>query len=294
MRKLLLPILLFAAFPLLYAQCPNLDFSYHDFSNWKCYISDSWATGQTCYDSLQWKYVTPAVDGRHTIMSDIYAVDERTCDNGMSPLQLPLVPDGYRYSARIGNPNTGSDAESIRYRIAVDSTNYWVTVRYAAVLEIAQHWDERESPRFGIRFQDTAGKPLPVGNLELSVKDTAQLIKCYGVYWKDWDELGVNLAQWIGQTVELVIYAMDCGKGGHYGYGYAVCECGTNKPTLIYCQRSQKAILEAANGYKSYVGRTVAEMCWILCAKFHCKCRRLTHPIIAFTQIHWGFRIRWL
>ena len=47
MRKLLLPILLFAAFPLLHAQCPNLDFSYRDFTNWKCYISDSWATGQS-------------------------------------------------------------------------------------------------------------------------------------------------------------------------------------------------------------------------------------------------------
>ena len=186
-------------------------------------------------------------------MSDIFADDPRTCNNGMSPsLSLPLVPDGFTCCARIGNPGTGSCADAIRYAIMVDSSNYWVTVHYAAVLELANHVDEMES-RFGIRFQDTAGKPLPVGNLEFSIKDTARMIKCGKVYWTEWEDLGVNLSAWMGQTVELVIYAMDCGKSGHYGYGYAVCECGTNKPTLTYCQRSQNAILEAANGYKSYV-----------------------------------------
>lgn len=252
MRKLLLPILLFAAFPLLRAQCPNLDFSYRDFTNWRCYISDSWATGQTCYDSLQWKYVTPAIDGRHTIMSDIFADDPRTCNNGMSPsLSLPLVPDGFTCCARIGNPGTGSCADAIRYAIMVDSSNYWVTVHYAAVLEFANHVDGMES-RFGIRFQDTAGKPLPVGNLDFSVKDTARMIKCGMVYWTKWEDLSVNLSAWIGQTVELVIYAMDCGKNGHYGYGYAVCECGSPKGNVRYCNNSSIAELSAPTGCRSY------------------------------------------
>ena len=252
-RIVLLIIWLFAAFPLLRAQCPNLNFSYRDFTNWKCYISDSWATGQTCYDSLQWKYVTPAIDGRHTIMSDIFADDPRTCNNGMSPsLSLPLVPDGFTCCARIGNPGTGSCADAIRYAIMVDSSNYWVTVHYAAVWELQTGHTEKESSRLGIRFQDTAGKPLPVGNLEFSIKDTARMIKCGMVYWTKWEDLSVNLSAWIGQTVELVIYAMDCGKNGHYGYGYAVCECGSPKGNVRYCNNSSIAELSAPTGCRSY------------------------------------------
>ncbi|MBR4491800.1 MAG: hypothetical protein IKO98_03995, partial [Bacteroidales bacterium] len=133
----------------------------------------------------------------------------------------------------------------------VDSSNYWVTVHYAAVLELANHVDEMES-RFGIRFQDTAGKPLPVGNLEFSIKDTARMIKCGMVYWTEWEDLGVNLSAWMGQTVELVIYAMDCGKSGHYGYGYAVCECGSPKGNVRYCNNSSIAELSAPTGCRSY------------------------------------------
>ena len=253
MRKLLLPILLFAAFPLLRAQCPNLDFSNGDFTNWKCYISNSgYSNGKTCYDSLKWTLCQQAVDGRHTIMSDIYDVDWATCNGDTARNEhLPLVPDGFRYSARIGNNGTGSNAESIRYPLRVDSSNYWVAVHYAAVLEFSNHVDDREA-RFGVRFQDTAGNLLPVGNVDLSIKDTASMIYCYRVYWKDWDVLGVNLSPWIGQTVEIVIYAADCGHNGHCGYGYAACECGSLKGNVRYCRNSNTAELSAPWGYRSY------------------------------------------
>ncbi|MBO4403229.1 MAG: hypothetical protein J5792_06080, partial [Bacteroidales bacterium] len=247
--------------PLLHAQCPNLDFSSHSFTGWKCYISNSCYLDSigiihrnTHYDSLKWTLCSTAVSGRHTIMSDIYNVDPNTCDT-VSYKQLLLVPDGFRYCARIGNDNVGSDAESIRYRLAVDSSNCWVTVHYAAVLQLMNHAADEE-PRFGIRFQDTTGKQLPVGNMELSVKDTASMIKCgdsyYSAYWKDWDVLGVNLSPWIGQTVEIIIYAMDCSQNGHFGYGYAVCGCGRPEGNVRYCTGASVAELSAPQGYHYY------------------------------------------
>ncbi|MBO7625298.1 MAG: hypothetical protein J6S82_08360, partial [Bacteroidales bacterium] len=241
--------------PLLHAQCPNpnLDFSYGNFTGWQCYISNSgYSNGNTCYDSLTWTLCPQAVNGRHTIMSDIYDVDPHTCNGDTAGNELlPLVPNGFRYSARIGNSNTGAEAESIRYRLAVDSSNYWVTVHYAAVLEFSNHVDDREA-RFGVRFQDTAGNLLPVGNVDLSIKDTASMIHCYKVYWKDWDMLGVNLSPWVGQTVEIVIYAADCGLYGHFGYGYAVCECGILKSDVRYCQNDSIAVLSVPEGCRSY------------------------------------------
>ena len=253
MRRLLTGFVLLSVWCGLHAQCPNLDFSCHNFTNWKCYISNSgYSNGKTCYDSLKWTLCQQAVDGRHTIMSDIYDVDWATCNGDTARNELlPLVPDGFRYSARIGNNGTGSNAESIRYPLRVDSSNYWVAVHYAAVLEFSNHVDDREA-RFGVRFQDTAGNLLPVGNVDLSIKDTASMIYCYRVYWKDWDVLGVNLFPWIGQTVEIVIYAADCGHNGHCGYGYAACECGSLKGNVRYCRNSNTAELSAPWGYRSY------------------------------------------
>ena len=252
-RIILSAILTLALLPLLRAQCPNLDFSYGNFTGWQCYISNSgYSNGNTCYDSLTWTLCPQAVNGRHTIMSDIYDVDPHTCNGDTAGNELlPLVPDGFRYSARIGNSNCGAEAESIRYRLAVDSSNCWVVVHYAAVLELKNHADEMES-RFGIRFQDTAGRLLPVGNLDLSLNDTVRMINCYGVYWTDWNALGVNLSPWIGQTVEIVVYAADCGRTGHFGYGYAVCECCSPKGNVRYCRNSSSAELSAPLGYHSY------------------------------------------
>ena len=231
---------------------PNLDFSSGDFTGWKCYIASSFKTTISCYDSLSWTPLAQASEGRHTIMTDIYGTDENTISTP-SGKTLALIPDGYSFSARIGNSGTVSQAEAIRYTLTVDSQNCYITVHYAAVLCFGYHVAEKES-RFGIRIQDTTGKPLPVGNMELSIGDWAQLIErdAY-IRWKDWDAWGADLSPWIGQKVELVIYAADCGNGGHFGYGYAVCECGPGKSYLTYCQHNKTAILEAPFGYASYL-----------------------------------------
>lgn len=240
-----------ALLPMLHAQCPNIDFSSRNFANWKCYVSNSNELSCNYYDSLEWKLAASPVNGRHTIITDVNGTDSNTCD------KLQLVPEGFSQCARIGNNAIMCDAECIRYSFVVDSSNYRVLVHYAAVLELASHVAEKES-RFGIRFQDTTGKQLPVGSLELSAGSVSKMTNCNvnavgnGVYWKDWDVMRVDLSPWMGRVVELVVYSMDCGHSGHFGYGYVLCESCSENLEFKYCSDERIAHLTAPDGYDTY------------------------------------------
>ena len=72
---------------------PNLDFSYGNFTGWQCYISNSgYSNGNTCYDSLTWTLCPQAVNGRHTIMSDIYDVDPHTLNARAEDIEKVITP----------------------------------------------------------------------------------------------------------------------------------------------------------------------------------------------------------
>ncbi len=236
-------------FPLLHAQYPNLDFSNGDFSNWKCYQANSCEKEANEYDFFLFISIPATFSERHTIITDIHAKDKNACSD------LALVPNGYDRCARLDNDTWGGNATSIRYTFTVDSSCYCFLIHYAAVLEFAHHESYKES-RFGIRFQDTSGSMLPVNCTEVCIADTFQMTRCgERVYWKDWDVLFANLFPWIGKTVELVIYSSDCGSGGHFGYGYALCEAIPAQLHQYYCSEEQIIRLTAPDGFAAYEWR---------------------------------------
>ena len=86
--------------------CPNANFSMGNFSNWVGY------TGS---------YSNPAasvgiVGGRHTIIS-APGVDPFSCGG------LQMIPPGSSSSARLGNSNTGAEAEKLTYNLLVSPQN---------------------------------------------------------------------------------------------------------------------------------------------------------------------------
>ena len=109
----------------------------------------------------------------------------------------------------------------MRYTLSVDSSNYYLKIPHAFVCEGTKNRKEEFGPRFGVRFQDTTGKLLPVGVKEISVADSARMSYCKekGGYWTDWEVWGFSLKPWIGQRVVMVIYAMGSSDTLHLGYG---------------------------------------------------------------------------
>ena len=237
-----------------HASCPNLDFSFRNFQNWVCQTANSLNIKNTAYSALTWTGDT-AIPGRHTIMTDIHGVDSNTCDS-VPNVRLALVPDGFIQSARIGNSRNGGDAECIKYTMTVDSSNALFFLHFAVVMEDPLHY-EAIQPRFGMRIQDTSGNLLTKcpGNWYEVLPETGIFgFNSCGTYirWRDWTTLGVNLLPLCGQKIQIVLYATDCGTGGHFGYAYVVGECQPMSIEVQFCAQSTVARLTAPKGFQSY------------------------------------------
>nr|MBP7103238.1 hypothetical protein [Bacteroidales bacterium] len=261
-RKIILTLLLvFACKHYTQAQigssCPNLNFNQGNFTNWVCKTSNSSGVGNTAYSYLTWSGSLP-VSGRHTIMTDIYAYDNHTC-NGTPNTKLALVPDGFNQSARIGNDYTMYEADAIIYQMTVDSNNALFLLHYAVVFDDPSHTAEA-SPYFELRIQDVNGNLLNIPDnryLIVTGNNIPGFKYCSSnILWKDWSTVGINLLPLLGQTIYIVIATADCGYGGHFGYGYAVGECRPMEINLQYCcPGGSIARLEAPDGFVSYVWR---------------------------------------
>lgn len=237
--------------------CPNIDFSMRNFTNWVCQTANSAGSGNTAYNSLTWTGMA-AVNGRHTIITDIYGVDTRTC-NGSPNAQLSLVPDGFNQCAKVGDENIGANAENIRYRMAIDTANSLLLLHFAVVFEDPGH-SASEQPRFEMRIQDTTGKLLNVGCSSYNVTSGGGIPgfqTCNSSpHWRDWTTVGVSLLGLVGQKIDIVFASADCSQSGHYGYSYMVGECQPMTIEVQFCEGSNVARLTAPAGFTSYIWTT--------------------------------------
>ena len=237
--------------------CPNLDFSFKNFQNWICQISSSSGLSNTAYSALTWSGMA-AVDGRHSIMTDIFETDSRTCNGPEPNTELALVPEGFNQSAKIGNEGTGYMAECIKYNMTIDSNNALLLLHFAVVFQDPSH-ESAIQPRFEMRIQDTNGNLLNVpcnSYLVVSGAGISGFNDCGSdVRWRDWTTVGVSLLALMNQKIQIVFASADCGAGGHYGYSYMVGECQPMSIDVQFCEGSNVARLTAPIGFTSYTWR---------------------------------------
>ncbi len=146
---------------------------------------------------------------------------------------LMTIPPCELYSVRLGNWNTGAEAESIAYDFAVDTTDADILLlKYAAVLEDPSH-SSSEQPRFdfelldqnGNRIDPTCGYASFIANASLGWHNTNSVL------WKDWTYVGFDVSAYHGQTVRVRLTTYDCSQSGHYGYAYFTLNC--KKRTIV-------------------------------------------------------------
>lgn len=241
---LLLATFLFA--PKLIAQntCPNSDFSMNNFTNWQG------RTGSCCPINLP---TAGIVAGRHTIMTGA-GTDPQTGGG------LPVVPPGYTASARVGNNGTGAQGDGLSYTInvATDSSNALFLYSYAVVLEDPGH-TPAEQPRFEIQVRDQFGNVIPCTFFQVSAgAGIPGFVNNGMVRWKPWEQVGVDLSPYIGQTVTIEVRTGDCSQFGHYGYAYISAECRPMKLSVTYCENDGSASVTAPSGFVGYTWNTGA------------------------------------
>jgi len=236
----------------------NLDFSLGNFTNWTGY---TWR-----YSTEHPSFTTSPVQGiiarRQTIMSDTTEYDINT------GYALRKIPTGYKYSARLGDEIVSTDAwdsrcweQSLRYTLAVDSSNSLLILRFAMVLQYIASHREVDEPRFRLNLYDSQGNTIPDCS-NYDVYATSKKVKGFQIYqpsgsslpvmWRDWTTVGVNLLKFIGQTVTVEFMSADCAETYHYGYAYFLAECQPMYIKVKYCSADTAARLIAPEGFEKY------------------------------------------
>lgn len=211
-----------------------------------CFVANERVGGNHSVAQLTWKnaiiddgYASKA--SRHTIHYAHDEYDPRTCGG------LRTVPEGELASVRLGNWDTGSEAERIEIKFHVDAkVNPVLLLKYAVVLQKPNDGCN-PNPGFLLRILDERGylvsdcasadfdfKKAAEADWEMCDRDhaTGNLTE---VRWKDWTTVGVNLAEFDGQDLTIQLTTYDCGAGGHYGYAYFTLGCSDGQLSGMSC-----------------------------------------------------------
>jgi len=225
------------------AQCNNVDFELGNFTGW------SGTTGTCCPINLPNNGI---VVGRHTIMTGA-GTDPNTCNN------VPVVsPTGGNYSARLGNPINGAQAEGLNYTFTVSASSALFTYQYAVVFQDPGHIAS-DQPRFETQIVDAAGNIIPCTHyMVTAASNLSGFQTCNSgvvpVVYRNWTTVGVDLTAYIGQTLTAQFKTGDCNLGGHYGYAYIDgISCQPMDLTVLYCVGQDSAILSAPAGFATYL-----------------------------------------
>ena len=166
---------------------------------------------------------------RHVVNTASAGYDPRTGN------RLRIVPVGESASVRLGNPSTGSQAESISYTYTVDTNNYdLLFLKYAAVLQDPGH-PQSQQPRLTLEILNTNNQQINPSCTYANFYASQSLgWNTFGnVVWKDWTTVGVDLSQYHGQTIKVRMTTYDCNYSGHYGYAYIILSCGKKSVSLL-------------------------------------------------------------
>lgn len=227
---------------------PNLDFEQGDFTNWNLF------TGTATTTPIVWTPVATPVVPRHTIISRLTS---GTDPYGGFP---ESCPNGSAFCVRLGNNQSGRQAERITYTYSIPATvsTFSMIFNYAVVLQNPNHTIP-EQPRFTAKITDVStGLSIPCVDFDFAATASLPGFRHSAidpsVIYKGWTPITINLSAYIGRTIQLEFTANGCTLGAHFGYAYV--DVNTNCNGAIagttICQGDNSITLTAPFGFESY------------------------------------------
>ena len=164
---------------------------------------------------------------------------------------LSTIPKGDSISIRLGNSNTGAEAESITFDYIVDIDNPILMLKYAAVMENPDHTPDLQ-PRLRLEVLNSNGTPIDPACTSFDFIASADLgwNTVGSILWKDWTNIGVDMSPYSGQHVKIRLTNYDCQPGAHFGYAYITLGCSPKKITTTSCGNVTKMNLQAPSGFE--------------------------------------------
>ena len=224
-----------------------------DYSNLSsCYVTATYGTfGNPYLNTGIVDMGSGSANSRHTVHSNANERDPRTNN------QLRTVPLGYSSSVRLGNWNTGAQAESITYEYEVDTTvSDLLILKYAAVLQDPDHPSNRQ-PRFSFKIIDEQGFDINntcysanfIASGSLGWNTSGDSWSPNYVLWKDWTTVGIDLTPLHGQTIYIRLASYDCADQEHFGYAYFVFDCAHKTLMSTNCGSDVENTFTAPEGF---------------------------------------------
>ena len=244
--------------------------NYLDLSNAKCYVNNPNNSPNNTLTYNDFLPVQPvdkgpsAIGSRHTVHFDRNELEPRTGN------MAKTIPDGELASVRLGNWDSGDEAERIEFSFAVDTIKYPVLLlKYMPILEAPGHADH-ENPRFkldilinGKSIGECGQADFNANNVmngsqlkpeaviqgwHLTPKAVAQTSD--DVVWKDWTTVGVNLRSkdYEGKILTARLTTHDCTFSVHSGYAYFTLGCSDGKLKGMKCGEINETF-EAPDGF---------------------------------------------
>lgn len=254
------------------AQMPaNLNFSAGNFSNWTTWTGASTEGPSSSSSVVMTLPVSGApvggvAPGPSSLVKSRHAITTGSDTDYYAGFPI-VCPAGTGTSARIGNDQTGAEADRIRYHIHVPATSssYNIQYQYAVVFEDPGH-AQNQQPSFQVIAYDSAtGAIIPGANNMYIAKylmpgfnprfNPLTMAFDSSIIWLPWTAGTANLSGMGGKTVILECTALDCSPSGHWGYGYFdVTSVQDSLTTWLrsYNTAGDSVTLEGPAGFKSY------------------------------------------
>lgn len=243
-------------------------FDYLDLTDERCSFSLETASDYKQNNDLTYgkiDYGFTSMWSRHTIHYHQEEYDARTYNSvdskGKSVTPLKTVPEGALASVRVGSWEKTARVARVEYDYIVDAkVSSVLMLQYAMVLESSGH-DEAGRPRLMIDIvnAETGVALSKCTTVDLAsntngegwnrVPDPAYPDGSRDVCWRDWTTLGLNLAEYDGMHVKVVITALGCSAEIHYGYAYFVLTCTSGQIKGVHCGWTPTTQFEAPEGF---------------------------------------------
>ena len=236
-------------------QCPvNIGFETGTFQNWEC------SAGEVNHNGV----VNILAQG---VLADRHVMIKNDGQNKLDPYgHFPVnCPNGSKYSIKLGNDNTGAQAERVSYTLVVPSnqSDYSILYDYAVVFQDPGHLPFQQ-PRFTAKVFDVASNNyIPCSSFDFGASanlpgfiQSDSLVNGIrrNVYYKPWSLASIKLSGYAGKTIRLEFTTNDCTEGEHFGYAYI--DVNNDCQPLIsgntFCRGSQAVTLTAPFGYQKY------------------------------------------
>lgn len=184
--------------------------------------------------------------------------------NGNDPNipSIPMVAPGSTHSLRLGNTVQGGDYSKIKTEYTVSADKTLFQYKFAIVLQNSPDvgrtpHEPFQKPGFNIEIFDSNGSVLPCSNYGIQLQGSATVagFQAAGdLQYRNWTTGAIDLGNYVGKKITIVVTAHGCTKQRHYGYAYFDAQCSKMevKPESICPGSDGLMTLMAPEGFGTY------------------------------------------